>query len=314
MPSPAHFIIGIESTQLNSNDIQRLAHPCVVGCILFARNYTDPEQLKSLTDSIRHLRSDLLISIDHEGGRVQRLRGKGFTDLCAPFELRLAPEFDIRSHARTMCLELQAVGIDLSYAPVVDRYQDNSKIIHNRAFSDDFEQISNIASIYIDTMHQCGMPSVLKHFPGHGAVLDDTHIESSIDGRCYEQITETDIAPFVTLMANGQADGVMISHISYPRIDDKIASMSRFWMTDVLRNTLGFEGIIFSDDLDMKAVSKEYNNIIDMCNDFFTAGGDIALLCNNFNNIDKALAYFPANTDPRFGSRWFKFFSRVAPQ
>lgn len=312
--TPAHFIIGIESTELNHNDRRRLIHPSVVGCILFARNFADAKQLKALTKSIRALRSDLIVSIDHEGGRVQRLRGEGFTDLSAPHSLDNASIQEIELHATTMCKELQAVGIDLNYVPVVDRYSAESRIIQNRAFSDDFAKITEIASYYITSMHANKMPATLKHFPGHGAVLEDTHLETSVDNRCYEQITETDLTPFVSLIAQQKADAVMISHIRYPQVDAKIASMSHFWITGVLRNTLGFDGIVFSDDLDMKAVSADYSNVIAMCNDFFNAGGDVALICNQFEQIDDALAYYQQDPNAKFQSRWYKFLSRLAPQ
>ncbi|WP_119343820.1 beta-N-acetylhexosaminidase [Facilibium subflavum] len=305
-----HFIIGIESTYLSKEDIFRLTNPQVIGVILFKRNYENSLQLKNLTHQIKRLRHDLIISVDHEGGRVQRFQGDGFSTLAPPFSLQNSTQADIKNHASILASELKAHGVDLSFTPVVDLYNPNSRVIAKRAFSDDPQEVIDIAQSYIQTLHKHGMPSVLKHFPGHGLIQEDSHLEVACSNQNLKDLEQTELKPFITLINNKLADSVMVGHIQFPRIDQTIASMSRFWLTDYLRGKLGFNGIIFSDDMGMFAATNASKSTFDACQKFFEAGGDIAIIGNDFSGIDSTLAKLkqkPQSDESIFNQRWQKF-------
>ena len=305
------FIIGIESYALNENDIKRIENKHIVGIILFGRNFCSSAQLKQLTTDIKQIRHDLLICVDQEGGRVQRFKDDKFTPLPALYEMvQQDPLPHFNEHVTTLSNELKAHGIDFSFTPVVDLYHPQSRVINNRAFASTPTEVSHLAAIYIDHMHQHHLPSVLKHFPGHGSLLADSHLEKVIDSRLLSEIEQTDLLPFISLINKNKADSIMAGHLFYPMIDQKIASLSYFWLTEYLRQTLQFNGIIFSDDFGMFAASHLNNKQLDNCKQFFSAGGDIALLCNEFDQIDHSLAYFTNQRfqeSAQFIQRWQKF-------
>ncbi|WP_116964023.1 beta-N-acetylhexosaminidase [Fastidiosibacter lacustris] len=309
------FIIGIEGLTLNAADMVRLKNPHVVGVILFTRNFIDSTQLKALTRSIKNVRHDLLISADQEGGRVQRFRTDGFTELPSLYDLSQSncPK-SIKEHVATLALELKSHGVDYSFTPIVDLYHPQSRVINKRAFSNDPQQVVTLATQYINLMHQYKLTSVLKHFPGHGSLIADSHFEIVVDMRNLIDIENTDLYPFIKLIDHKKADSIMVGHLHYPNVDTQIASMSYFWLTDYLRGRLQFDGIIFSDDFGMFAASSLTATQLDSCKAFFNAGGDVALLCNEFAEIDHTLDYFNERIfkqNSLFNSRWQRFKSAL---
>jgi beta-N-acetylhexosaminidase len=274
----------LEGLSLSSAEKDLLLHPMVGGIIIFARNYASPQQVSELTQAMRAIRSDLLIAVDQEGGRVQRLR-EGFT--------RLPPMQILGNHYRkqgraglqlaeycgwVMASEVRACGIDLSFAPVLDVDSDYSSIIGNRAFSDRADEVIAIASAFIDGMHAAGMGAVGKHFPGHGAVVADSHLETPFDHRSYAEIESRDLLPFTKLSQN--LDGIMPAHLVYTAVCDKPAVFSEFWLKDILRQKLGFKGLIFSDDLCMEGAAM-MGDYPQRARTALQAGCDMVLVCNN---------------------------------
>lgn len=307
----ARFIIGVESTELSTYDINRLQNKHVIGVILFSRNFINSKQLKQLTAAIKLCRHDLVICVDQEGGRVQRFKNDQFTPLPSLYEIAQANDkTQLKQHVAALANELKHHGIDFSFTPVVDLYSQNSRVINTRAFAEHADDVVHYANQYIKAMHQCHMPSVLKHFPGHGSLAADSHTESAIDQRSLSEIEQTDLLPFTTLIKANKADSIMVAHLSYPQIDVEIASQSSFWLTTYLRQKLNFNGIIFSDDFGMFAATATSDHPIDSCRKFFHAGGDIALLCNEFTVVDEILTVFNHaiyHNDKTFNDRWQRF-------
>lgn len=274
----------LEGPHLSSAEKDLLLYPMIGGIIIFARNYASPQQISELTQAIRETRPELLIAVDQEGGRVQRLR-EGFTRLppmqllgkeyqkCAEDGLRLA-----KYCGWVMASEVRACGIDLSFAPVLDVDCDYSSIIGNRSFSDKAEVVTVLASAFIDGMHDAGMGAVGKHFPGHGAVVADSHMETPFDHRPYTDIETRDLLPFTRLIH--KLEGIMPAHLVYSAVCDKPAVFSRFWLKNILRDRLAFQGVIFSDDLCMEgaAMMGDYSQRALMA---LHAGCDMVLVCNN---------------------------------
>ncbi len=305
-----HFIIGIEGTKLTTNDIQRLTHKSVLGCILFKRNYESASQLKALTQSIKALREELVISADQEGGRVQRFDQPPFHPLLSLYELEKKTDKEVIQHASLLARELKNHGVDFTFSPVVDLYNAKSRVINTRAFSSDPKKVVELATLYIQTLRQEKMPSVLKHFPGHGSIDADSHLESAHYTISLNALEKRDLQPFIALINASLADSIMVGHITLTEIDKAIASQSSFWLKTYLREKLHFQGIIFSDDMGMFAANKPNQSATDAIDHFFAAGGDIALLCNDFTVIDRILAYtHPSDitTDTNFNHRWQTF-------
>ncbi|MFM2479858.1 beta-N-acetylhexosaminidase [Celerinatantimonas sp. YJH-8] len=280
------LFIDLEGTELEPGERELLAHPLVAGVILFSRNYLDREQLENLVRQIRQSRSEpLLIVTDHEGGRVQRFR-KAFTELPSPGTIQfIAQEHQLtatelaRELGWLMAAELRACDIDLSLAPVLD-CDGISDVIGDRAFSAVPSDVADIAGAWIDGMHSSGMRSVGKHFPGHGSVKADSHVSVAIDERSYNEIFATDLLPFQQLINQHKLDAIMPAHVRYPQVCEHPAGFSATWLKDILRQQFGFTGVIFSDDLSMKAASVE-GDIQERALQALNAGCDLLLACND---------------------------------
>lgn len=288
------LMIDIEGLQLAVAETEKLRDPRIGGVILFSRNYESPGQLKELTQSIHAVREPgLLIAVDQEGGRVQRF-GDGFTRL--PAAHLLGHQYDLDKHSARrlasacgwiMAAELLEVGVDISFAPVVDLELGLSDVIGDRAFHRDPEAVASLATAFMQGMRNAGMMAVAKHFPGHGAVVADSHVELPEDHRNYEELAD-DLLPYRRLIANG-LHGVMMAHVRYPAIDRRMASLSPYWQQTELRSKLGFAGVIFSDDLSMSAT----DSVGDMqarVRETLSAGADMALICNDPDAVDRTLA------------------------
>ena len=277
----APVMLDLISTELSYEEKELLQHPLTGGVIFFSRNYESPTQLANLVNAVRKASDkELLIAVDHEGGRVQRFRAE-FTELPAIASLARSadPEKSSYTHAWLMAAEVRAMDIDFSFAPVLDINFGVSDVIGNRAFNSDPKIISHLATEYIKGMREAGMASTGKHFPGHGAVTEDSHHEIPVDTRSKEEIWQQDIVPFAELIKQG-LDAVMPAHVIYKTLDSKPAGFSKFWLQDVLRGELNFDGVIFSDDLTMEGASV-MGNYAERAEAAIDAGCDMVLVCNN---------------------------------
>lgn len=276
------ILVGLPGTDLDSADRDLLRHPAVGGVVLFTRNFAGREQLLQLVREIRALRDPrLLVCIDQEGGRVQRLRD-GFTRLPPLRALGRLREENPRKardlayrHGRVMATEMLACGIDLSFSPVLD-LDGGSCVIGDRSFSDRPEVVEELGRSYLGGMHDSGMKTTGKHFPGHGSVAADSHVDDVIDGRSLEQIEHSDLLPFQRL--SDQLDALMIAHVVYPAVDKRPAGYSSLWLRDILRERIGYRGVIISDDLGMHAARAvgDLRARTRLCLD---AGCDLVLVC-----------------------------------
>ena len=287
------LIIGIEGKQLADHERARLLAPEVSGAILFTRNYADRARLQALVASIRELRGDeFVISVDHEGGPVQRFR-EGFTRLPPLARIgglyrrdRGAGIAMAEMHAIVMASEVRASGIDLSFAPVVDLARGN-RVIGERAFDADPQVVAELAAAYVRGMRLAGMAATLKHYPGHGSIPEDTHVQAAVDPRPLDAIRATDLVPFVEGFASG-AEAVMVAHVTYPSVDRRAAGYSKIWIEDILRAELGFRGVVFSDDVGM-AAAESAGGIGERVTAHLDAGCDLVLVCHP-TMVDAAVA------------------------
>jgi beta-N-acetylhexosaminidase len=287
------LMVDIAGTELSAEDVGVLTHPLVGSVLLFTRNYTDPGQITALTAAIRALRSPhLLIAVDHEGGRVQRFR-EGFTRL--PAARLLGRQYDedrrdglalAQSVGWLLAAELRAVGVDFSFAPCADLDYGVSEIIGDRAFHSDPDSVAALAVATLTGMREAGMAGVAKHFPGHGAVVADSHVALPVDRREFADL-EGDIRPYRPLIDNN-VPGIMAAHVVFPAIDALPASLSKRWITGVLRGELGFHGCVFADDLSM-AGAVAFGNVVERAELAIAAGCDVLPICNDRHSVELAL-------------------------
>lgn len=277
------LLIGLAGLQISNEESHWLCHPAVGGVVLFSRNYKDTGQLTDLTSAIGAAAGrDLLICVDHEGGRVQRFK-QGFTRL-PPLAVfgRMHAESPSQAgdyayrHGRVMATELLFCGVDLSFAPVLDIGL-RSEVIGDRAFAADTAVIIELSRSYIAGIHDAGMCATGKHFPGHGSVAADSHTDEVSDPRPLEQIEALDLLPFAALAA--ELDAMMMAHVVYPAVDELAAGYSPFWIKTMLRQKLGYSGTVFSDDLGMFA-AEIAGSLADRVRISIAAGCDAALVCD----------------------------------
>ncbi|MBZ8140469.1 beta-N-acetylhexosaminidase [Rubrivivax gelatinosus] len=280
----APVVLDIAGTALTAADRRRIRHPLAGGLILFARNWVDRHQLVELTAEIKSLRPDLLICVDHEGGRVQRFRSDGFTHLPAMRafgELWMDDAMCATAAATAagfvLASELRACGVDFSFTPVLDLDHGPSQVIGDRAFHRDPRVAALLAKSLMHGLLQAGMASCGKHFPGHGLVKADSHLALPVDRRSLKAILADDAKPYEWLA--GSLDAVMPAHVVYPKVDALPAGFSRRWLQEILRERLGFDGAIFSDDLSMEG-AKGVGSTLDAALLALAAGCDLVLLCN----------------------------------
>ncbi len=287
-------MLDVAGTQLTAEDEARLRHPLAGGVILFARNYLSPGQLCELTAAIRTLRTPpLLIAVDHEGGRVQRFRD-GFAKIPAMRELgKIWDAHPQRARhlaqqvGYVLAAELRACGVDFSFTPVLDIDHGQSSVIGDRAFHSDPQAIAELAHSLLLGLKQGGMPAVGKHFPGHGYVRADSHLDIPVDERDFVDIELCDLIPF-RQMVNYGLTAVMPAHVIYPKVDSRPAGFSPVWLKNILRGQLGFEGCIFSDDLSMEGATVA-GGIVQRAEAALDAGCDMVLVCNKPESADELL-------------------------
>jgi beta-N-acetylhexosaminidase len=287
-------MLDVRGTRLTDQDRQRLSHPLVGGVILFARNYQDPDQLEQLCAEIHALKSPpLLITADQEGGRVQRFR-EGFTRL--PPMRSLGEVWDQHPHrahdlARdagyVLGAELRARGVDLSLAPVLDMDYGSSTVIGDRAFHRDPQAVIELAHALMNGLKDAGMGACGKHFPGHGFIPADSHLALPVDERQYVDLQLADLRPFQALIDFG-LPAIMPAHVVYPKIDSRPAGFSPVWLKQILRQEMGFDGMIFSDDLCMEGAAIA-GSITERVKAALDAGCDMALICNRPDLADETL-------------------------
>ena len=293
--SCGRLMIDIQGTSLSYADIELINNNQVGGLILFERNFHSKEQIFDLCSEIKGIKRNILISVDQEGGRVQRFKS-GFTKLPPMQALSdyAASNSNINIFKEVgwlMAAELIAVGIDISFAPVLDVDRNTSSIIGNRSFSDIPSNVSSIAKEFISGMNEAGMQATGKHFPGHGGIFEDSHLLQPQDKRTLDELIKRDLIPFMDL--KDDIGGIMCAHILFPEVDALSASFSPFWIKEILRNRIGFKGVVFSDDLTMKGAG-EYS-YAERVNLSLSAGCDMVLICNNRDGVTEAITHMEQN-------------------
>src|SRR5512138_145924 len=311
------LMIDVQGTTLTAEDRELLAHPLVGSVILFTRNFESIEQLTQLVADIRSIRTPpLLVTVDHEGGRVQRFR-TGFTRL--PAMRLIGREYDLdaatgRQLARQcgwlMAAELRAVGIDMSFAPCVDLDYGVSSVIGDRAFHRDPRVVADLAIAYMGGMRQAGMAATAKHFPGHGAVVPDSHVAMPVDRRPLADLDD-DIYPYRRLIDNGLAS-VMAAHVIFSEVDGMPAGFSRHWMQVELRDRLGFDGAIFTDDLSM-AGAAVVGGPLERAEAALEAGCDVLSLCNDRKGVLQVIDSLRGSGDPLSQVRMVRLHGKPGP-
>ncbi len=296
------LMVDLQGLELQPDEREMLAHPLVGSVILFARNYADPGQLARLVADIHAVRSPaLIVGVDQEGGRVQRFRA-GFSVL--PPMRRIGHEFDAEPKAGLslarelgwlMAAELRAHGVDLSFAPVVDLDYGVSEVIGDRSLHARPGVVGQLAVAYMHGMRDAGMAATAKHFPGHGAVVADSHHALPVDRRSLPDM-EPDLAPYRLLIANG-LPGIMVAHVSYPAIDEVPASASSRWIRGVLRGDLRFQGVVFADDMSM-AGAASIGGIVERAERALAAGCDVLPVCNHRPSVLALLDGLQHRSDP----------------
>jgi beta-N-acetylhexosaminidase len=287
------LMVDIAGTELSAEDARVLEHPLVGSVILFSRNYRNTAQVAELTASIRALRSPaLLVAVDHEGGRVQRFR-EGFTRL--PAARLLGRRFDqhprdalalAQSVGWLLASELRAVGVDFSFAPCIDLDYGVSEVIGDRAFHSDPDTVAALGVATLLGMRDAGMAAIAKHFPGHGAVVADSHVAMPVDRREFADL-EADIRPYRPLIGNN-LPGIMAAHVVFPAVDAMPASLSKRWIGGILRAEMGFHGCVFADDLTM-AGAAAFGDVVTRAELAIAAGCDVLPICNDRHSVELVL-------------------------
>jgi beta-N-acetylhexosaminidase len=295
-------MLDVAGTALTAADRELLAHPLVGSVILFTRNYVDPAQLQALVTDIQSVRSPaLLVAVDHEGGRIQRFR-TGFSQL--PPLRRIGHAFDAdpqqglamaRALGWLMAAELAACGLDFSFAPCVDLDYGLSEIIGDRAFHAQAPAVAQLAIAYVHGMRDAGMAATAKHYPGHGAVVADSHVALPVDRRQLVDM-EQDLLPYRRLIANG-LPAVMVAHVLYPAVDSVPASFSRRWIEGLLRTELQFGGLVFADDLTMGGAAG-VGDLEQRAQRALAAGCDVLPICNDRAGVERLLHRLKLEIDP----------------
>ncbi len=311
-------MLDLQGLELTPQDRDRLKHPLVGGVILFSRNYFSPPQVEALVREIHALREpQLLVAVDHEGGRVQRFR-EGFTALPPIRELGHIYDENPKRGMRLaetsgwlMATELRASGVDFSFAPVLDLDRGVSGVIGDRAFHSHPEAVANLAHAYMVGMHRAGMAATGKHFPGHGAVAADSHLALPVDERKLVDIQAEDIVPFERMIHYG-LEGIMPAHVVFPRVDALPAGYSSTWLRKILREQLGFQGVIFSDDLSMEG-AKIAGDVVARAKMALSAGCDMVLVCNDMAAADRVLEGLGKHDDPVSHLRLVRMHGRENP-
>ncbi|WP_235027164.1 beta-N-acetylhexosaminidase [Cognatazoarcus halotolerans] len=300
---PGPVMLDVAGLRMTSEEKEILRHPLVGGVILFSRNFESPEQLAALTAEIHAQRSpELVIAVDQEGGRVQRFRN-GFTRLPAMRRFgelwQEHPGRAVQAARETgflLAAELRACGVDLSFTPVLDLDYGVSKVIGDRAFHRDPRIAAPLAEALAEGLAEAGMGCVGKHFPGHGYVCADSHVEVPTDERDFESIWTEDLQPYRARIGE-RLSGVMPAHVTYRAVDPSPAGFSRFWLQDVLRGRLGFKGVIFSDDLTMEGATVA-GDIVARASAAHEAGCDMVLVCNRPDLAVQLLDGWHPTVDP----------------
>jgi len=288
------IMLDVAGLTLTQDEQEKINHPNTGAVILFSRNYQDPEQITELIKQIRAARNgNILIAVDQEGGRVQRFQ-HGFTRLPPAASYAQSPEL-AESAGWLMAAELLAVGVDFSFAPVLDIDCGVSEIIGNRSFSTDPALATRLSSSFRKGMNEAGMAATGKHFPGHGAVALDSHLTLPIDERDLDSIRIKDLVPFKQLIDEG-LEGIMPAHVVYPKVDPNPAGFSRFWIQQVLRKELYFNGTVFSDDLSMEGAASA-GDFPERARLAQLAGCDMILVCNNPAAAEQVLEALPITQD-----------------
>nr|VFJ92514.1 MAG: beta-N-acetylhexosaminidase [Candidatus Kentron sp. LFY] len=288
------IMFDLQGPELLTEEKDLLCHPLASGVILFSRNYQTPDQLTNLVAEIHGLKEPrLLVAVDHEGGSVQRFRDS-FTTLPAAARFGEIHDHDPITACNLaeqcgwlMAVELRVHDVDFSFAPVLDLGKGRSKVIGNRAFHRDPEIVAKLAKSFLRGARQAGMAAVGKHFPGHGTVEADSHVDVPIDERTLETIYLKDLVPFEQMIHAG-LPAVMPAHVIYPKVDDKPAGFSSVWLRSVLRKQLGFEGAIFSDDITMAGAAK-VGGSLHRARAALDAGCDMVLVCNDRQGVQDIL-------------------------
>ncbi|MBT8118391.1 MAG: beta-N-acetylhexosaminidase [Gammaproteobacteria bacterium] len=297
------LMVDLEGTGISATEKQLLLKPEVGGVILFTRNFESIEQITQLVTEIHALRTPrLLVAVDHEGGRVQRFH-EGFSRIPAAASYAKAVKNDLEKSRQLsenagwlMAIELRACGIDFSFAPVLDLAHGLSGVIGDRAFHSKAATVATLAYAFMHGMNRAGMQAVGKHFPGHGGVVEDSHVAMPVDHRSLEQLLHTDIVPFKSMIENKLA-GIMPAHVIYDQVDPMPAGYSSFWIQNILRQRLDFQGAVFSDDLSMEAagIAGGYGERAEAA---LKAGCDMALVCNHLDGAVEAAEYIKGYLNP----------------
>jgi len=297
------LMVDLEGTRITETEKELLLRAEVGGVILFTRNFESVEQITALTAELHALKTPrLLIAVDHEGGRVQRFH-EGFSRIPPAACYAKTAGNDIEKSRQLaedagwlMAVELRASGIDFSFAPVLDLAHGLSGVIGDRAFHKKPATVATLAYAFMHGMNKAGMQAVGKHFPGHGGVVEDSHFAMPVDHRELDELLSSDIQPFEAMIGNKLA-AIMPAHVIYDKVDEKPAGYSTYWIENILRQRLGFQGVIFSDDLSMEAagIAGGFGERADAA---LTAGCDMALVCNHLDGAIEAADYIKGYSNP----------------